>query len=278
MRTTSAASIAGALLLAALAAGCSTIVQDSSGRDYINRSAEFSTEAIRGRAGEHRRDGRGGDDRGEAAFRAQLRAAAAVEPQLRFPARIGIARIENGKLSAIPAEESEAWLKTAQKLGPRFGEFVPVSPLIAELVASEQAPRTVSYESRLAETVKKLRLGAARQHVDAVLVYEVAGHANDRATVLSITDLSIVGLFVVPSRHLEAEGFATALLLDVRNGYPYGTATARAGDSNLVPSAGSTARTGDLLRAARIGAVIKLTGEVEKMAEAIHARQMRGAR
>src|SRR5687768_9363564 len=166
MRTTSAASIAGALLLAVLAAGCSTTVQDSSGRDYLNRGAELSADAIRGRAEARRRDGRGGDDAGgEADFRAKLRAAAAVEPQLRFPARIGIARIENGRLSAIPAEESEAWLKTTQKLGPRFGEFVPVSPLIAELVASEQTARAANYESRLAETVKKLRLGAARQHV-----------------------------------------------------------------------------------------------------------------
>jgi hypothetical protein len=64
----------------------------------------------------------------------------------------------------------------------------------------------------------------------------------------------------------------------VRNGYPYGTATARAGDNNLVPSAGSTARTGDLLRATRTAAVIKLTAEVEKMADEIHAQQLRRAR
>lgn len=99
-----------------------------------------------------------------------------------------------------------------------------------------------------------------------------------RGLAASVTDLSIVGLFVVPSRHLEAEGFATAQLLDVRNGYPYGTATARTGDRNLVPSAGSSARTGDLLRATRTAAVIKLTAAVEKMADEIHARQLRKVR
>jgi len=34
---------------------------------------------------------------------------------------------------------------------------------------------------------------------------------------------------------------------------------------------GSTARTGDLLRATRTAAVVKLAGEVEKMAAAIYA-------
>jgi hypothetical protein len=50
----------------------------------------------------------------------------------------------------------------------------------------------------------------------------VAGTTKDNATPLSFADLSIIGMFIVPSRHLKAEGFASALLLDVRNGYPYG--------------------------------------------------------
>lgn len=251
-----------ALLASALLAGCSTHVQDTSGRDYIQSRPELVAKATTG------------ESRDRADFRQQLRAAAEVEPRLRFPARIGLARIEGGRLTAIPPEEAEAWLKTSARLGPRFGEFVPVSPLIAELVASEQGPARDRYHrSDLADTVRKLRLGAARQHVDAVLVYEVAGHADDSSTLLSAADLSIVGMFVVPSRHLKAEGFAAALLLDVRNGYPYGTASARADDQNLVPNVGSTAKTGDLLRDARTAAVIKLTGEVEKMAGEIYLRR-----
>lgn len=246
--------------VAVVAASCSAHVQDSSGRDYLKSHPELTASAAT-RAGQ-------GDD-----FRRQLRAAAEVEPKLRFPARIGIARIEAGRLSTIPADESEAWQALAAKLGPQFGAFVPISPLIAEMTAAEQNLRSGNYEGRLADTIRKLRLGAARQHADAVLVYEVAGTANDSGTPLSIADLSIVGAFIVPSRHLKAEGFATALLLDVANGYPYGTASARAGDQNLVPNMGSTARTGDLLRATRTAAVVKLAGEVEKMAEAIYSKR-----
>jgi hypothetical protein len=245
----------------ALATACAPYtIQDSSGREYLRTHPELTADAA-ARAGE------GAD------FRMRLRTAADVEPRLRFPARIGIARIESGRLSAIPADEAAAWQKLAEKLGPRFGQFVPVSPLIAEMTAAEQNIGRSDYGNRLADTVRKLRLGAARQHADAVLIYEVAGTANDNNTFLSVADLSIVGAFIVPSRHLKAEGFANALLLDVANGYPYGTATARADDQNLVPNFGSSARTGDLLRDARSAAVRKLVDEVEKMAVAIQARR-----
>ena len=249
-------------ILAASLSACSHYIQDSSGREYVNRSLELPGETPQQRADTD-------------AFRAQIRKAANVEPGLRFPARIGIARIDRGEISAIPPAEAEAWLKLSERLGPRFGQFVPISPLIAELVAGEQreAERRGRYDrASLADTIRKLRLGAARQHADIVLIYEVAGTSKDNATFLSAADLSIVGMFIVPSRHLKAEGFASALLLDVRNGYPYGTATARADDQNLVPTIGSEARTGDLLRDVRTAAAVKLAGEVEKMAEALYAR------
>lgn len=250
-------------IIAATLGGCSHNIQDSSGREYVNRSAELP-----GTTAERRAD--------TDAFRAQLRKAASVEPGLRFPARIGIARIDRGEISAIPPAEAEAWQKLSERLGPRFGQFVPLSPLVAELVAGEQreAERRGRWDrASLADTIRKLRLGAARQHADLVLVYEVAGTGKDNATFLSAADLSIVGMFIVPSRHLKAEGIASALLLDVRNGYPYGTATARADDQNLVPTIGSEARTGDLLRDVRTAAAVKLAGEVEKMAEALYARR-----
>ena len=253
--------IAVAVGATAALASCGYTVQDSSGRDFLNRDPSLLASA------ESKATSRGADD-----MRRAVRDAANVEPRLTFPARIGIARIETGRMTAIPPAEAEAWAKMAERLGPRFGAFVPVSPLIAELVASESER---SNRGGVAETVRKLRLGAARQHIDAMLVYEVAGHANDNNSPLSVADLTIIGMFVVPSRHLKAEGFASALLIDVRNGYPYGTATERASDQNLVPNVGSTAKTGDLLRDVRTSAAVKLVGEVEKMAEALYQRRTR---
>jgi hypothetical protein len=257
-----------AAIIAATLGACAHDVQDTSGRQYLARGFEASPAPARTSPREP----------AAPAFQSRLRAAAAVEPTLRFPARIGIARLERGELSPVPPEETAAWQKLAEKLGPRLGAFVPISPLIAELVASEEslppgARRSYS-SSRVANTIQKIRLGAARQHVDAVLVYESIGFSEDSGTPLSLADLSIVGMFIVPSRHLKAEGVANALLLDVRNGYPYGTATARADDQNLVPTIGSDARSGDLRRDVRIAAVAKLAVEVEKMAEALYARRV----
>jgi hypothetical protein len=256
-----------AAIIAATLGACAHNVQDTSGRQYLARGFEATTEPARTAP------------RGPAApaFQSRLRAAAAVEPTLRFPARIGVARLEHGELSPVPPEEAAAWQKLAEKLGPRFGQFVPISPLIAELVGSEESlPRRTrdSYSSaHLAQTIRKIRLGAARQHVDVALIYETIGVSDWRGTPLSMADLSIVGMFIVPSRHLKAEGVANALLLDVRNGYPYGTATARADDQNLVPTIGSDARSGDLRRDVRTAAVVKLAGEVEAMAESLYARR-----
>ena len=48
---------------------------------------------------------------------AEIAAAASVEPQLRFPARIGLARIDRGGLVPVPATEAAAWQGLAGRLG-----------------------------------------------------------------------------------------------------------------------------------------------------------------
>jgi hypothetical protein len=262
-----------AVIIAATLGACAHDVQNTSGRQYLARGFDSVAEPTRTEPARTAPHGAAPAP----TFQSRLRAAAAVEPTLRFPARIGIARLEHGDLSPVPPEEAAAWQKLAEKLGPRFGAFVPISPLIAELVASEEriSPRARAQysSSRVAATIQKIRLGAARQHVDVALVYETIGVSDWSGTPLSMADLSIVGMFVVPSRHVKAEGVANALLLDVRNGYPYGTASARADDQTLVPTIGSDARSGDLRRDVRTAAVVKLAGEVEKMAEALYLRR-----
>lgn len=104
--------------------------------------------------------------------------------------------------------------------------------MIAELAsgASGDVAKTI---------INRVQLGAARQHVDAVLVYTVGSQTKDSASVLSVLDLTIISAYLVPSRSIQGDAVATALLLDVRNGYPYGTASATASQSGFVPSVGS---------------------------------------
>lgn len=150
----------------------------------------------------------------------RVREAAAVEPVLKFPARIGLARIENGNLTVMPMEEVDGWNKAAEKLGRGFGEFVPVNPMIARMVAGNDG---AGYNQRVTDIIDTIRLGAARQHLDAVLVYEVLAKESEHSNILAAGKVTIIGGYILPSERHTAQGLGGAMLIDVVQGYPYGT-------------------------------------------------------
>lgn len=240
--------LAGVVVSFALTA-CQHTTQTTSGQDYL---------------GAYRQPGSGGK---AAPIDSEIREAAAVEPLLRFPARIGLARIGMGHnkwdiaLTGVPENEAVAWQQAAKNLGPAFGEFVPVSPLIAEMFPDSRE----SYGRSTAEIVRKIRLAAARQHLDTVIIYESDGTADNSSNPLSIGEWTLIGLFVLPSQDVNATGIAQAMMIDVRNGYPYGTARAQATDSSITVrvATGDTKR--DLAESVRLAAVKNLAPEVEKM-------------
>jgi hypothetical protein len=78
-------------------------------------------------------------------------------------------------------------------------------------------------KDRPSDIFRKVRLGAARQHLDYVLIYEVFSETKTTKLASSVANWTIIGGYFVPSREIETSGFANALLLDVRNGYPYGS-------------------------------------------------------
>lgn len=231
----------------ALLGACSVYTQTSSGRDWLAAYPQAKTAA----PGDP-------DD-----INAQVRSVAAVEPTLRFPARIGIARLDRGGLAAIPGEEAEHWTKAAYDLGPGFGEFVPISPMIASMV---EQPLTEGNRASFAKhTIDTIRLAAARQHLDAVLIYEVDGTADAKNNGLSLAEWTLIGAFVLPSQDVKAVGVAQAMLIDVRNGYPYGTIRSNS-DDNSASTRVELRETGERLREKVMAdAVAKLTGEAETM-------------
>lgn len=232
-----------ALLALLLLSGCANDVQTTSGAAYLAARPEF--------------DARTGTEMDRA-----VAAAANVEPLLRFPARIGLARIRNGDISTIPPREADAWIAFGRANG-QYGTFVPISPLVAELTAGPAYDASGARAAR--SVIDRVRLGAARQQVDAVLVYTAASQTQDNSSPLSLLDLTIIGAYLVPSRSVGGEATASALLLDVRNGYPYGTATATSRETGFVPSVGSGRRSSDLASDAEVAAVGKLTTEVDAM-------------
>ena len=212
------------LALALALAACGHSTQITSGKDYLSKYPQASAQAqvspqipTADNAG------------GRVAFDAQVRAAADVESTLRFPARIGIARLRDGQLASVAANEAGAWMNLAKRLGPDWGELVPISPLIAALASQPETEAINCWSNRqgcLEKTLRAIRLGAARQHVDAVLVYEAFARGEVTSNPIAVTKLALIGFFL-PSEDVSAEGHAQAVLVDVRNGYTYGMASAQ---------------------------------------------------
>ncbi len=165
--------------LATMLTACETHTQTTSGRDWL--AAYPEADSATGSAG-----GIG-------------RARCAVPPRwsrpCAFPARIGIARLDRAGLAAMPSEEAVQWTQAAGRLGPQFGEFVPISPMIASMV---EVPMTKDTRAGLAHhTIDTIRLAAARQHLDAVLIYEVDGTADSKDNPLSLGEWTLIGAFVL---------------------------------------------------------------------------------
>jgi hypothetical protein len=229
-----------------LLCACESTTQATSGRDWLAAHPPQSVDMTPGNIDQAVRD------------------AAAVEPILRFPAKIGIARLEHGQLSAIPSDEGKAWTETVTHLGGSFGEFVPISPFIAAMLEPARDYRDPQINGTR-RAVEDIRLAAARQHLDAVLIYETDATDNMKSNPLSLAEWTLIGAFVLPSENVRAEGIAQAILLDVRNGYPYGTLQASVDDTTSAARFDRDEARVSMKDKVRVGAVEKLTSETEAM-------------
>lgn len=239
----SAKLFASVLVLIALPA-CQSYVQTTSGEDYLSRYESSWQPDCAGEAG---------------TLDEEIRTIASIEPNLQFPARIGLARLERGRLTAIPGDESAMWLDVAEELGPNYGDFVPVSPMIAAMVT----PNRDGYQISAAEVVADIRRGAARQHLDYVFVYEVTATSKKQDNAFALADATIIGFFLLPGRNVKAEAVASGLMLDVRNGYPYATLTTYAEEKSLSRGSAAWGRMETLADTASEVAVAELVLEVE---------------
>ena len=234
----------GVAAIALCLTACETTPQYTSGAEYLQRSATRAplTSLAPSSATTYSETD------------AAVQKIAAVEPDLRFPARIGLARIERGALVSVPTDEAESWRTAAEDLGPGFGQFIPVSPLIADMVVPQDKTKRIT-------VVNHIRRGAARQHLDYVIAYEVTDTSDSGGNTLRLADLTVLGLFVLPSRDLKAEASASAILLDVRNGYPYLTGSTFADKKSISTVVGSWDRRQKLEDKARNIAVSQIAEE-----------------
>lgn len=214
---------------------CSPSIQTTSGADYIASSA--------------------------GSIDAEIAQIAAVEPNLHFPARIGIARVVNGQLSSPTGAEANLFGEFVSR-NSGYGEFVPVSPFVAQMVGPGD---------NKAGSINIIRRTAARQHLDYILLYEIGARSSTYNTPFALADVTLIGGAFLPTRNIKVAGIGQAAFIDVRNGYPYGTTTVTEDISGLARSFGSYRRSEELREKATLAVFRKLVPEIENMLKMLKA-------
>jgi len=147
----------------------------------------------------------------------------AVEPAASFPARIAVARVQSpgyssrtndsygtGRYSVVTTRDIEDEADFKQLLD--MDQVAGVAP-IGRLLLPEQL-----------NTIKDLRLSAARLKADMLLIYSIdtAFHIEGKA----LGPLTAITLGFLPSKQAFVSSTTSGLLVDVRTGYVYGIAEA----------------------------------------------------
>lgn len=269
--------VAGLVCLVLLLAACGTAARTTAGEAIENAPGDAPRDAAGNATGVAGGDAKAHDHLGRYAAEAAVAKGQAIdpaarqailsEPALRFPARIGLARLETGALSAVPQGEAEAWLAMVQDLGPGWGELVPISPL----VVAEDGPqggdavcgtgmRDASApcgSSDIAVLLGSLRRAAIRHRLDAILIYEMVGESARAATSTDGNEPAPLSALLRLVAADGAAGRAQGVLMDARHGAVYGFAEGAAedawfGDRDVAAVAALTRETGIMLRELRI--------------------------
>ncbi len=185
-----------------------------------------------------------------------------VEPASGFPAHIAIARIQasgyvsktntsygSGRYSVVTTRdiEDESDFERLAKL-PMVGGLAPLGRLLL--------PENLN-------SIKDLRVAAARLKADLILIYSVDTAFHVEGT--SLGPLSVISLGVLPNKRAFVSSTTSGVLIDVRTGFIYGVAEATAKEEERTTVWG----TEDAIDAARVKAekasFKNFTGEFETL-------------
>lgn len=87
------------------------------------------------------------------------------------------------------------------------------------------------------DSIKSIRLAAARMQADAVLILRSVTDVDAYVNPLSVLNLSIVGMFVAPGHHRDALTMVEGMVIDNRNQFLYFAASAEGTGSTFGPLA-----------------------------------------
>jgi len=148
-----------------------------------------------------------------------------VEPASTFPARLAVVRIQapgyksrtnygygNGKYSVVTARDIEEEVDFENI--SNYPMVTSVAPLNRLLLPTQL------------DSIKDLRLSAAKLKTDLILIYSVETSFHIEGT--SLGPLSLITLGFIPNEEVFVTSTTSGLLVDVRTGFVYGVAEATA--------------------------------------------------
>ncbi len=136
-------------------------------------------------------------------------------------AKVGIARIEDGRLRAAPFDELRDWATMSLTINPAQVSFAPVSPI----ALAKFTPTQIDSSNKIDE----IRLAAAEQGMSHVIIYGREGDAQWNS--FGGMALDNTGLTVPAGHRLSPKGKVKALIVGTYSGTIYGTVTSQDGES-----------------------------------------------
>ncbi len=179
-----------------------------------------------------------------------------LRAQIKPPIRIAVAEPYNSAWKADESKIIESWLPLLQNAN-----------LAKEIVLIPRSMMSNGYT--YSDYLKFARTAGAQLQADAVLVFSEAAHIQKYLNFFSIFDYVLVGLWVAPGHHRDAYIVVDAMLVDVANGYVYGTARGECETKEMKPY--MYCDDGDTIREAHVEAVRQLGTKLENEAKRIVA-------
>ncbi|MDX1343752.1 MAG: hypothetical protein R3227_15395 [Reinekea sp.] len=172
-----------------------------------------------------------------------------LKPQAEYPLRIAILPPNRGwRTDIFSFEEEQAvmqWADNLRKLGViERVDFIPQFLL----------PQCKSGDQNC--YLEQARVSAARLHANTVLFLQDKSHISENGNILSVFDLTLVGLYIIPGHKISVSTRFEAALFDVANGYLYAYSASRGTAEKTAPLA--LLEVDELKNEARIDALNKL--------------------
>ncbi|MEL0169308.1 MAG: hypothetical protein VW877_14395 [Pseudomonadaceae bacterium] len=189
----------------------------------------------------------------------------ALEPAAHFPARLAMVRVQSPGYRSLTADSYGTG--SFSVVTTRDVESEDDIQRIAALDnVAAVAPITRLILPQELNTIKDLRLGAARLKADLLLIYTLDTRFNVEST--SLGPLSAVTLGFLPNKEAFVSATTSALLVDVRTGFIYGTAESSARESQRASVWSTEAAIDDARQLAERTSFKQFVGEFERLWQA----------